>query len=123
MTRKQDFWPAGATWVFQGTVLEDATVGTHLSSLTVTPGAGNEMILLYGKFIAGNGAANLTQCFIDDGANLITSLIQSDLSLAANQAISFPFTGAQVANGPMNVVSPILVSGTMRFIIRTSTAT
>src|SRR2546422_8650824 len=44
------------SWVFQGTVAEDATAGTHVCTLTVVPGAGNELELLYGQIIVGNTA-------------------------------------------------------------------
>jgi len=114
----------GATWVFQGTVLEDATAGTHISSLTVTPGAGNEMQLLYFDILAGAGAANITGVFIRDavGGNIIARLVNG-LSLASGQFISGPSTGAAVANNVLNVVSPIKISGAMAFILQISTAT
>ena len=122
MTSWSSVWPSGRTWVFQGTVTEDATAGTHISSLTVVPGAGNEMEVLYGNFTAGAGAANLATALIDDGSNNIAFLMNS-LSLASGQIASFPYTGTQVADSRVNVISPIIISGTMRLIMRISTAT
>src|SRR5438128_3591664 len=111
MAQKHDVWPAGATWAFQGTVTEDATAGTHISSLTVTPGAGNEMQLLYYRFIAGAGAANLFTVLFDDGTNQIGVLVDG-LSLASGVAVSGPFTGAAAATNVLNITSPMICSGT-----------
>src|SRR2546426_145715 len=86
-------WPAGMTWVFQGTVLEDATGGTHVTSLTVTPGAGNEFLILYGGISAGAGAANLVFVKITDGTNLLARFANGT-SLASGEQWWFPSTGA-----------------------------
>lgn len=116
-------WPDGATWVFQGTVAEDATAGTHVSSLTITPGAGNEFTLLYARFKAGAGAANLFSVIIDDGTNTLADLVQPNFSLSSSQVVSLPFTGVVAGQKEMNVVSPIIISGAMRLIMSVSTAT
>jgi len=122
MPNQSASWPGGRTYVFQGTVLEDATGGTHVSSLTVTPGAGNEMEIRYGLFTAGAGAANLLSVFIDDAANRLTNLVPPGVSLASGQTWSFPSTNQVVSNG----VTPggfVPVSGAQRFIMSVSTAT
>lgn len=117
--------PFQLTFVAQGTVAEDATAGTHLCSLTVSPGAGNEMQLLYGKFVAGAGAANLCNIVIRDavGGNTLTSLIPDGLSLASGAAVSFPGTGAIAAGQNAGAASPFIVSGLMAFVMTVSTAT
>lgn len=117
---EQDRW---TTWVFQGTVGEDSTVGTHNSSLTVTPGAGNEMQLLYGRIQGGAGAANLLTITIDDGTNVIHRIADS-LSLASGQYFNFPNSlapAAQAIGNPMPASN--IISGTMRWIAQISTAT
>ena len=121
MTELEASWPAGVTWVFQGTVAEDATVGTHVVSLTVTPGAGQEIWLMYAKFTEGAGTGTLT-VQIDDGTNIIATLASQ--SLTTGQFMDFPYTGAIAAQTPLNVSSiGILISGTMRFLMSNSTAT
>ena len=118
-----DAWPAGATWVFQGTVAEDATVGTHVSSLTVTPGSGQEMQILYGGFVAGAGAANLLTIVIDDGTNIITRFANAT-SLASGADLWFPSAVAGSSGSQAEFLPPnIIVSGTMRYKMSVSTAT
>jgi len=127
MARTQDTWPAGATWVFQGTVLEDATVGTHLSSLTVTPGAGNELLVLYGRIVVGNTAtAQVVSIFIDDGTNLLVRpLFVSNTTASVEYQIGYEETATTI-NPSANVdrISldrPFIVSGTMRLVLQVST--
>jgi hypothetical protein len=134
MANEIDSWPAGATWVFQGTVTEDATAGTHVSSLTVSPGEGGELQILYARFLAGAGAANLTGFVIDDGANILLNLLGTgvagaggQVSLASGNELNWP-NGSNTGFAAANQVSTIpatgtIVSGPMRFIMRTSTAT
>lgn len=119
-----DTWPGGYPYVIQATVQEDGTVGTHICTLTVTPGAGNEMQLLYGSITAGAGAANIVSIQILDASagNEIATLVAA-LSLASGAKFSFPFTGTQATGSQLNVVSPILVSGTMALKMTLSTAT
>src|SRR5947208_4417330 len=85
-------WPHGKTWVFQGTVAEDATGGTHVCSLTVTPGAGNEMKVLYGEITIGNTATSQTPFVgIDDGTNELTRLLNTDATGITTASLAFPF--------------------------------
>jgi len=127
-------WQGGRTYVFQGTVQEDATAGTHISSLTVVPGAGNEFKVLYARFLAGGGAANLTGFLVDDGTNILINMLGSgaasgagQISLASGQEINWPNGGSagQAAANQQTTIPPsgISLSGAMRFIMRTSTAT
>lgn len=111
-------------YLVQGTVIEDATAGTHLSSLTVSPANGSEMILLYWNFKAGAGAANLLSVNILDalGGNIITREAVS-LSLASGETISGPFTGAAANSSVLNVSSFILISNGMAITFTVSTAT
>jgi hypothetical protein len=122
--RTVNTWHAGVTWVFQGTVLEDGTAGTHVTSLTITPGQGSSIQLLYGSFIAGAGAANLVTIGVDDGTNLITQLTNG-LSLASGEFLMFPSSSATGVTKQMlsASLSPMYLTGTMRFFMRCSTAT
>lgn len=119
-------WPDGATWVFQGTVLEDATAGTHLSSLTVTPGAGNELDIR-AFHITGGAATSVTQAFIDDGTNILVRLINTGgLSLTSGQTCTWPNAdGLAAAAGNVHWLpsGAAILSGTMRLVLQMSTAT
>jgi hypothetical protein len=122
MAETQDAWPAGATWVFQGTVAEDATAGTHVCTLTVSPGAGNEMEVLYCRILAGAGAANLTNIKINDGTNVLSQLIVNNLSLASGEQVNWPTT-VNTTQSSYNSYAKACVSGTMNFVLSVSTAT
>jgi|SRR5213594_2834439 len=126
-----DVWPAGATWVFQGTVLEDATAGTHVCTLTVTPGAGNELQLLYGRIDVGATAtAQTASVRIDDGTNSLTHIMNPGVNsgTTASEAYVFPqaSTGNTAAllatNIDFSAVFNFLISGTMRLILQVATA-
>ena len=125
MPNQSASWPGGRTYVFQGTVLEDATGGTHIASLTMAPGAGNEVQLLYGQVIEGNTTtAQTTAIFIDDGTNVLGQFIFAG-STAASVIHNIPISataGAANANNGTGMFQPFLVSGAMRFVMRVTTA-
>src|SRR5439155_21380946 len=59
-----------ATWVGQFTIQEDATAGTHVCTLTVSPGAGNELELIAGEIQVGATAtAQTASGRLTDGTN------------------------------------------------------
>lgn len=62
-----------ATWMFVGSVAEDATGGTHTTSLSISPGAGQELELVAGSIQVGNTATAQTPNVqvLDDGANFL----------------------------------------------------
>ena len=70
-----DTWPGGYPFVIRGTVGEDATAGTHVCSLTVTPGAGNELEVLYGGVVAKAHAdvATAQGRVVAGGAEIVSS--------------------------------------------------
>jgi len=127
MAETLDSWPAGATWVFQGSVAEDATAGTHVCTLTVTPGAGNEMQVLYGRILEGNTAtAQLPIARITDGTNLLADFINGIVDTSANIGRSFPSLVAPANNANQFVgtvmQSNLMVSGTQVLLLQVSTA-
>ena len=126
MSSQSDTWPAGLTWVFQGTVAEDATVGTHVVSLTVTPGAGQELEILMWRIVAGATATSQTMAaFIDDGTNVLAEFINV-ADVASGTARTWPFYTASVASTNQLMIAPpsasVILSGTMRLILRETTA-
>ena len=114
----------GMTWVFQGTVAEDATAGTHVCTLTVTPGAGNEMLLEYGKITNGNTATQqIMSVTINDGANaLATILNRSDTGALIER--SFPTLTNTTSNANQEATGDyhFPISGTMALVLKVSTA-
>lgn len=131
MTDYATVWPAGVTWVVQGTVAEDATGGTHVSTLTITPGASNEMWVIDGRIVVGNTAtAQTATAEVDDGSNVIYDIFNaSDVSdTRANQVFNLGWAAGGAINTNIETIFqqehpiPFFVSGTMRLILRVSTA-
>ena len=123
MPNQSATWTGGRTYVFQGTVLEDATAGTHVTSLTVVPGAGNEMQVLYGRLVNGNTAtAQTMQAYVTDGTNIVSLFInQQDTSALISR--SFPMlinSTTNVSNSAVGVY-PFVVSGTQTLYLSLST--
>lgn len=113
-------WPGGLTYVFQGTIAEDATAGTHVCTLTITPGVGNEMQVLYGEILDGNTATSQSIIVsIDDGTNEVFRYI-SDSSTTAQQRFCFPWN--PTAASARGSTDKALVSGAMRLILQVQTA-
>lgn len=119
------------TWVFQGTIAEDATAGTHVCTLTVTPGAGNEMELIAARLVVGNTAtAQSAQAFVTDGTNIIYDLLNSDNQTSGVAALVFAIpdpsvsfaTIATSAGSPAAAWGAFKISGTMSFVMRVTTA-
>src|SRR5213594_2629966 len=79
MNEPVDNWPGGSTYIFQGTAAEDATGGTHVVTLTVSPTKGGEFELMYGQILVGNTATAQTAiAYIDDGTNKITTVLNAE---------------------------------------------
>jgi len=133
MTDWSKMWPHGKTYVFQGTVLEDATAGTHICTLTVSPGAGNEFEFITGSIIVGNTAtAQAPSISLTDGTNNLVDLLNPvrNTSTVALTMFIWPLGGGVPLTATYNAatalanVQPglgIKVSGTMQLILRVST--
>jgi len=119
-----------AIYVFQGTVAEDATAGTHVSTLTITPGAGNALEISYGSIIVGATAtAQTADAIIDDGTNVVTSLMNQQKVSDTGSSMFYSIPG--VSQSPALLITNIdsspdhggwRISGTQRLILRVSTA-
>lgn len=117
-------WPGGLTYVFQGTIAEDATAGTHICTATITPGQGTEFQVLYGMIIGGNTAtAQVATVRVTDGTNIIAEW-KNTTTTSASVHMSFPVGIADAVGG--NLVTSgqpsFIVSGTMQLILQVSTA-
>ncbi len=118
-----------ATYVIQGTVAEDATAGTHVCSLTVTPGAGNEMQVLGGRIAVGATAtAQTAQSNITDGTNIVMDLLNPAATSTTVSGLVFNIVnGASrfdvyaAASDPGSAQANYIVSGTMQLILKVTT--
>lgn len=126
--QRLDFY---ATYVFQGTIAEDATGGTHVCTLTVTPGAGNSIEVVGGAIQVGNTAtAQGPSAFVDDGTNILFHLLNPDGTTETNASAVYEIpTGSQLlSNLTSSSQSPgaswgaFKISGSMRLILKVSTA-
>lgn len=120
-----------ATWVFQGTVAEDATVGAHQVSLIITPGTGNSMMLLGGLITVGNTAtAQGAWAYVDDGSHNIAFLLNPNFSTDTVQSLNYAIPNPSTlesnlivsANSSAQGYVPLVISGSMRLILVVQTA-
>lgn len=110
-----DLWPI---WVFQGTILEDGTAGTHVCTLTITPGAGGVFDLLYCQLISEGLAAQAFSGKIMDGSgNTLTNLF-SNTSQGTNN-VPGAISGASGASAGVL----FRVSGAMQLVLNATTST
>lgn len=123
MSAESETWPAGLTWAFQGTVAEDATAGTHICTLTVTPGAGNEMSVTFWQITDGNTAtAQTLLASVDDGTNELARLSGNTSHTVANQTLAGPsFTSETGTTNTPSAAPVVVVSGTMRLKLSVTT--
>ena len=123
MPNQSASWPGGRTYVFHGTVGEDATAGTHVTSLTVVPGAGNEMLVAGGSVIAGNTTTGQTPAAeVTDGTNKLQFLFTEAASTVASAIFAFPAVSAQGSGTIQQGAGfPIYVSGSMAFVLKITT--
>lgn len=105
------------TWVFQGTVAEDATVGTHVCTLTVSPGVGNAMELMYAEIVATGAAGLVQRAYITDGTNEITELFN------ATTAGTYAVPSAIAAAGGTSAGARIIISGSQQLVLKATTST
>ena len=129
MTDTDDTWQAGATFVFQGSIAEDATAGTHVVTATFSPGVGNEFEVLYGHIIVGATATAQTAVVeIDDGTNLLCRVVNGEnasdtVSGAVYTFPSNPLAAIVATTTFENVPAKAgwFVSGAMRVVLKVTT--
>lgn len=109
-----ELWP---TFTVQGTVAEDATVGTHVCTLTVSPGGGGTMDFLYGQIIAQGAAGQSFKAYITDGTNVLTTLFSS------STAGTFDIPGAIAAAAGASAGAIFRLSGAMQLVLYAATST
>lgn len=109
-----DLWPL---WCFQGTVQEDATVGTHVCTLTISPGAGGAMEIVAAEIIATGAGGPVENAYITDGTNILAYLFQ------ATAAGTYTVPAAIAAAAGLSAGGRIRLSGAMQLVLTASTST
>lgn len=119
------------TYVFQGTVAEDATGGTHVCKLTVAPGAGNAFEVM-GAMITVGATATAQTAFADvqDGSgNVINYLLDPNAQSATVSGLVYAIPAAGTtaqdlvaANSVPQAFVPVRVSGSMILVLQVNTA-
>ncbi len=110
-------WPDGATYVFQGTVVNNGAISDV--STIFTPGEGQEMELHWASISHNDATASTIQVLIrDDGPNTLT-IMASVASVVQNAVIQVPGVGTSpgTAGNFPEYTRPIMISGTMNLIL------
>lgn len=118
------------TFVVQGTVAEDATVGTHVTTLTVSPQNGHSLQVIQGQITVGATAtAQTASCFVTDGSgDTLGQILNANgtSGTTAGLVYSFPSTGNTAAifnTGIQNLGGGLpYLSGGMSVVLQVSTA-
>ena len=112
------------TWVVQGTVAEDATAGTHITTLTVSPQAGNALEIVAGMILVGNTAtAQTASAVVTDGTHQLAFLAYTPANTNASANYSFPSPQSGIGTASVIPASTprLFVSGTMKIILQVQT--
>ena len=111
-------WPYGATYVFQGTILNGGvTLGDHTYAIATQ--AGSELMLMYGDILNGDAAGRAGSVDVDDGTNILAKLLGNAQTIGAGARRGFPVSGTV---GDNQAPSPLLgfISGGMRILATVS---
>src|SRR3990167_5169346 len=108
-----EMWPAGATFLFDILIANEAAAGAGNIELIYTAGEGTEFEVLYGSIFNEDTVARTGRAIIDDGTNLIVEVAQR-ASIANGTYRGYPSAQVSVDNGPSAAGVRFLVSGPMR---------
>jgi hypothetical protein len=112
------------TYIFQGTVASDATVGTHVSTCSFTfPGAGgisSEAQLVCGQIVlAGAAGLAINAILQDDSGNNLYTLRNETTAGTWN----FPYSAAAAGGVGSSGAGPVYISGAMTLVLTATTST
>ena len=120
-----DLWPE---WVFLGTVAEDATAGTHVCTLTVSPGAGGSLEVLYASITKGNTAtAQTARIYTTDGTNVLVDFNaggNANTNASAQELIGSSYASSSDTQGKgiqNSAPTPFRISGGCQLVLSVST--
>ncbi len=117
MTTAERTWPDGATYVFQGTVVNNGAISDV--SAIFTPPPGSEMELHWASISHNDATASTIQVLIrDDGDNTLI-IMASVASVTQNSIIQVPGVGTTpgTAGNFPQFTRPIMISGGMDLIL------
>lgn len=115
----EGYWEGG-TWVYQAQITNGAGGGGAVS-IVVTPGAGNEMEILYGSLTNGDGTGRSAVIKIrDDGDNDLAHLINVGYSLGAASTICIPLFDQATDGAHAGSGTRLILSGGMDLIMQLS---
>jgi hypothetical protein len=113
MTEEGRYWE-GATWVYRANIVNDGVnAGNHV--YLVSPGAGNEMEILYGSLLNGDATNRSALARIEDDEGNILAEILLAFTLNAGIRASFPAVDEAAATGMgLAAGSRLILSGAMQ---------
>ncbi len=114
-------WPDGATYVFQGTVVNNGAISDV--STIFTPGEGNEMELHWASISHNDATASTITVFIRDGSAGTLIALADQASVTQNSVVQVPPVGTVVGTGGNfpQFTRPIMISGNMDIILTAET--
>ncbi len=110
-------WPDGATYVFQGTVVNNGAISDV--STIFTPPAGSEMELHWASIQHNDATASTIQVLIRDALDNALIIMASVASVTQNSIIQGPGVGTApgTAGNFPQFTRPIMISGGMDLIL------
>ena len=114
MSNEIDAWPAGATFLFNILIANEAAAGAGNIELIYTAGEGNEFEVLYGMIVNLDTVARTLQAYIDTGTSDENVVNLDSQSLGAGAGLGFPKAAALGANEASGNPGRYMVSGPMR---------
>jgi len=111
MTNNIETWPAGSTWAYLAVFKEDGAGGGTVN-IDISPGAGNEMILMFMHLGPDDYAANRTITVrIEDSAN--NRLMDIYSAAIDNAHVNLPLVNSDSTSMAWNKTGfPLIISGT-----------
>ena len=110
----KNYWE-GRTWVYQSDITNGAGGGGN-ASVTVVPGAGNELEILYGSIFNGDTTSRGCRGYItDDDSNILTYILNG--TIGAGDYLMFPNTLDLADNVANTMTTRHILSGTMELVL------
>lgn len=111
----EDYW-AGALWVYHADITNDGSnSGNH--QYVVTPGAGNEMRVLYGTLANDDTSTRASEVWIRDAGGRLIARLRGRGNAVAGDDRSFPLSNVSGSLDESSIGgSEIVVAGAMDII-------
>ncbi len=121
MTQVMKSWIDGATWVGQGTVINNGAISDV--SIIITPAPGNEMMLLVGSISHNDATASTITVLIRDADDNTIIELANQAAVNQNAIIQVPPRGTSTgaAGNIVQLTHPIMISSGMDLIMTAET--